>query len=217
MALKCLSVALAASAASARFIFDRSLNDTVGFRNDTISIQENAPGYGGFNLIWQETFPGAAGQLPNEGNWNIITNLHVNNEWQDYTRSSQNMQMSGGATLQIVPRKDASGKWTSGRLESKYVFTPADGRVTRAEARIRFGSAVPPNSAGLWPAFWMLGNSIRNGVSWPACGEIDIMERVRGEFTGYGTIHCDVYPGGACNEPTGRGGAIGIPDQGWHT
>lgn len=24
-----------------------------------------------------------------------------------------------------------------------------------------------------------------------------------------------VYPGGACNEPTGRGGAINIPNQGW--
>lgn len=43
------------------------------------------------------------------------------------------------------------------------------------------------------------------------------MERVNGAATGYGTIHCDVYPGGACNEPQGRGGSVGFGDNGWHT
>jgi beta-glucanase (GH16 family) len=42
------------------------------------------------------------------------------------------------------------------------------------------------------------------------------METVNGQLTGYGTVHCNVYPGGVCNEPTGIGGSIGIPDQEWH-
>lgn len=42
------------------------------------------------------------------------------------------------------------------------------------------------------------------------------MERVNGALTGYGTIHCDAYPGGVCNEPSGRGAAVSIPDDGWH-
>jgi beta-glucanase (GH16 family) len=42
---------------------------------------------------------------------------------------------------------------------------------------------------GIWPALWMLGANI-NTVSWPACGEIDIMELI-GTFPGrtYGTMH----------------------------
>ena len=39
------------------------------------------------------------------------------------------------------------------------------------EARIKF-----PNTAdGVWPAFWMLGNSFP-ATGWPKCGEIDIVE-----------------------------------------
>jgi beta-glucanase (GH16 family) len=32
------------------------------------------------------------------------------------------------------------------------------------------------NPQGLWPAFWGLGNNINSGVSWPTCGETDILE-----------------------------------------
>ncbi|KAH9985517.1 family 16 glycosyl hydrolase [Xylariaceae sp. FL0662B] len=178
---------------------------------------ESAPGYGGYNNIWTETFDGAAGATVNQNNWNIITGINNNNEWQQYTTSNQNLQLSGGATVQIVPRKDSSGQWTSARIESKYTFTPVAGAVTRAEARIRFGDNPTANKQGLWPAFWLLGNSIRSGVSWPGCGELDIMETINGLLTGYGTIHCDTYPGGACNEPTGIGGSAALPDNGWHT
>ncbi|RYP80273.1 hypothetical protein DL770_006301 [Monosporascus sp. CRB-9-2] len=186
--------------------------------DDVLVVNELAPGYAGFNLKWLEPFGGNAGQMVNEANWEIITNINVNNEWQKYTRSTQNMQISGGGTLQIVPVLDhATGQWTSGRVESWYTFTPTDGKVTLAEGKIRFGDAPYGNKQGIWPAFWILGDSIRRGVNWPACGEIDIMERVNGPTTGYGTIHCDVYPGGACREPQGRGASVEFYDNGWHT
>ena len=48
-----------------------------------------------------------------------------------------------------------------------------------------------PASIGTWPAIWMLGNNI-SSVSWPACGEIDIMEQSGSQKnTIYGTLH---YP-----------------------
>ena len=155
MWLRAWLVIAAAAAASATPATPFPTNSTAAspvppFRgNDTVSIQESAPGYGGYNTVWQETFPGSAGQLVNEQRWQIVTNYHVNNEWQEYTRSNRNMQISGGGTLQIVPLLDrATGKWTSGRVESWYTFTPRDGKVTLAEAKIRFGNAPAANKQG---------------------------------------------------------------------
>lgn len=185
-----------------------------------LTAADDAPSYDGFSLIWQDNFSGPAATSPNQNNWNIITgNLGVNNELEDYSDSTNNVQLSGGGTLQLVPRRDSSASqgWTSGRIESSYVFTPNDGKVARAEAQIRFGSNPTSNKQGIWPAFWLLGASIRNGVQWPACGELDVLETVNGQLTGYGTLHCDVYPGGICNEGYGIGGSIGMPDQDWHT
>ncbi|KAK7420739.1 hypothetical protein QQX98_002541 [Neonectria punicea] len=180
----------------------------------------DAPGYTGLGVLWQDNFAGTGGTLPDTGRWNIIEGyLNVNAELEVYTRSTRNLQRSGGNTLQLVPWRDSSVStgWTSGRVESRYVFTPTAGRITRAEAVIRFGDNAIANKQGIWPAFWMLGNALRTGGSWPSCGELDAMETVNGQLTGYGTAHCDVYPGGICNEGTGIGGTIGIPDQGWHT
>ncbi|KAK8022838.1 endo-1 3-beta-glucanase [Apiospora rasikravindrae] len=196
------------------------------------------PSYSGFNLRWTDAFGGNSGASPDTGNWNIITgDLSVNNELETWcyvlmlpssyplatfayinSSSSRNLQLSGGNTLQIVPWKGGGTHgWTSGRIESKYTFTPAGGVVTRVEASIRFGSNPISAKQGLWPAFWMLGNSIRNGVQWPGCGELDIMETVNGLLTGYGTVHCDRAPGGICQETQGLGKSIGIPNQEFHT
>jgi beta-glucanase (GH16 family) len=143
----------------------------------------------------------------------------VNGELETYTSSNANVQLSGGSTLQLVPWVDTSvsGGWTSGRVESKYVFTPSTGKITFAEADIRFGTNPTSEKQGIWPAFWILGNSIRSGTAWPRCGELDILETIDGQLTGYGTAHCDVTPGGICNEPNGLGRSITIPDQSWHT
>lgn len=180
----------------------------------------NAPSYSGLNLVWQDNFAGNSGNLPDGGKWNIIQGyLNVNAELEVYTNSNRNLQLSGGSTLQIVPWRDSSAQngWTSGRIESKYTYTPQPGKLTRVESSLRFGTAGTNQKQGIWPAFWNLGDSIRHGTAWPACGELDIMEQVNGQLTGYGTAHCDVYPGGICNEGTGLGASISIPDQSWHT
>ncbi len=55
-------------------------------------------------------------------------------------------------------------------------------RINTAESLndIKYGkieaSMKVPTGLGAWPAFWMLGSSILDGVNWPIVGEIDIME-----------------------------------------
>jgi len=51
-----------------------------------------------------------------------------------------------------------------------------------------------PAGVGTWPAAWMLGSNIAT-VSWPACGEMDIVEHRGSELNKiFGTLH---YPGRA--------------------
>jgi beta-glucanase (GH16 family) len=66
--------------------------------------------------------------------------------------------------------------YTSARLNSKFAFT-----YGRIDVRAKL-----PITAGTWPAIWMLGKNVNETgaffasnygtTSWPACGEIDIME-----------------------------------------
>ncbi|KAL8308951.1 hypothetical protein RB597_000037 [Gaeumannomyces tritici] len=180
----------------------------------------DSPSYDGMTRVWQDTFAGTGGSLPDESRWNVLnTKLNVNNELQTYRRSARNAQRSGGGSLQLVPWKDASvdGGWTSGRVESKYTLTPGSDKLTRVEAQLRFGPNDVSQKQGVWPAFWMLGDSMRHGTPWPACGELDIMETVNGVLSGHGTTHCDVYPGGICNEGLGIGATVPLPNQDWHT
>ncbi|KAG5990696.1 hypothetical protein E4U43_004214 [Claviceps pusilla] len=182
------------------------------------AVDAGAPNYPGFRLNWADNFAGAKGSSPG-GNWNRISGfLNVNGELQTYSPSTRNIQLSGANTLQIVPLRDHSTVkgWTSGRLESTYVFTPAPGRITRVEASIRFGSNSPASKKGFWPAFWMLGDSLRHGGKWPGCGEIDVMEELNGQMIGHGTVHCHQYPGGICNEPTGIGSPVGFGGNNFH-
>ncbi|KAL2257095.1 hypothetical protein VTK26DRAFT_673 [Humicola hyalothermophila] len=140
--------------------------------------------------MWSASFEGNAGQAVNTSEWNIITNVNFNNEVQEYTTSTDNLRLSGEGTLQIIPRRSPSGEWTSGRIESKFSYTPSDKEVTVFQAELRFGDSPRSQQQGIWPAFWTLGESHRHGVPWPECGELDIMERKNGEPETFGVPHC---------------------------
>lgn len=142
----------------------------------------------------------------------MLDSVNYNNELQEYTTSTENIQLSGNGTLLIIPRKSASGQWTSGRLESTASYTPAEGKVTRFESMLRFGDSPKDKQKGIWPAFWMLGESSRQGTPWPECGELDIMERINGNAQGHGTPHC-----GPGDMPCGfMTKTVPLPDNGWH-
>lgn len=186
----------------------------------SVAAQEyDAPTYSGYTQIWADSFSGSSGDLPSTSSWNIVTGYSgVNDEMEEYTDSNENLQLSGGSTLQMIPMEDSSTEygWTSARIESTGSWTPQDGVVTRVEAEISFGTDDISTKEGLWPAFWMLPESFRTGAqTWPDCGELDILETVDGILTGYGTVHC----GDQCDDSDDAGLAedIIIPDQSWHT
>ncbi|RFN42002.1 secreted glucosidase, partial [Fusarium flagelliforme] len=188
-----------------------------------LAATEQAPGYEGFDLIWEDTFSGPAGSLPDQSKW-IMQDWYknLNGDFQTYTTSRANQQHTGHGSLVIIPLRDPSAQrgWTSGRLESTYTFTPAPGAKTIAEAQIKLGGASKSGKQGIWPAFWLLGDSHRKGtLIWPTCGEIDILENVNGEPKTQGVIHCDKNPGGICNEKNGIASALDLPDSGrnFHT
>lgn len=177
-----------------------------------------APNYPNYTQIWTDSFTGTQGNLPSTTDWNIVTgSLGVNNELEEYSNSNENIRLSGGSTLQIIPRRNASVTtgWTSGRIESTASWAPQGGVVTRVEALVSFGTNAISTKQGMWPAFWMLGQSLREGQDWPGCGELDIFEGVNGILTGHGTVHC----GAECNDSGGGGlgESVDFPDQLWHT
>ena len=104
-----------------------------------------------------------------------------NNEWQYYTGRPENAYVQDGILHIRANKEDFEGaKYTSARMITKGKFSFTYGTV---EARIAL-----PTGKGIWPAFWTLGENI-DAVSWPACGEIDIIEAVNSENIVYGTNH----------------------------
>lgn len=160
-------------------------------------------GGGGWVQIWGDEFDGTS---VNASNWSYITNIHVNNEQQQYTTSANNVQVSNG-TLKLIARREWNNGYpfTSGRLESAGKREFRHGAV---EARLKM-----PVGPGLWPAFWMLGNDIGQ-VGWPACGELDIMENVGyGDWTSV-ALHGPGYSG---NTPINGRYYLSSPISNWHT
>ena len=104
-----------------------------------------------------------------------------NNEWEYYTSRKENAYIKDGVLHIRAQKENYEGqKYTSARMLTKGKFAFKYGTV---EARIAL-----PTGKGIWPALWMLGQNI-DEVSWPACGEIDIIEAVNSENKIYGTNH----------------------------
>jgi beta-glucanase (GH16 family) len=137
--------------------------------------------------VWSDEFAntGTTAGEPNPATWtyDIGTDCCGNNELETYcawgsttapcNSSSPNAFIAPGGGLNIVAQQPTAGTatYTSARLKTEGLFSFQYGRI---EAKIKI-----PESQGMWPAFWMLGNNI-NSNPWPACGELDIMEHIDG-------------------------------------
>lgn len=135
-----------------------------------------------FELVWADDFAGPANAKPNPRKWvfdlGYGNKLWGNNEFQTYTRDPENVRLDGNGNLVITANKKADGSYASARIKTLGKYSQKYGRF---EARIQI-----PRGPGLLPAFWMMGDK----GSWPANGEIDIMENVGSNpRTVYSNIH----------------------------
>lgn len=143
-----------------------------------------------YELVWNDEFNYSG--LPDSTKWYFEEGGTGwgNNELQYYTsKRIENAYVEDGYLTIEARKEDYNGRdYTSARL-----ITYQKGhswKYGKIEARVKL-----PYGQGIWPAFWMLGNGIFEGTSWPGCGEIDIMEMVGGgegkDDKIYGTIHYD--------------------------
>jgi hypothetical protein len=165
----------------------------------------------GFTLTWSDDFTGAAGTGVSTTNWKYDTGTGVfgTGEIETMSSSTANVYQDGSGHLVIKAIHTGTNPqtgWTSGRIETQSSsFGAPAGGVVLMQSSIQQPNLTASNGMGYWPAFWELGNGLRNGGTWPSIGEIDILEDVNSASQVYGTLHCGVSPGGPCNEGNGIG------------
>ena len=125
--------------------------------------------------VWSDEFDGnglvdSAKWTYDTGNWGW-----GNNESQYYTeKRTENARQEGGNLIIEARKNDLQQPWTSARLTTR-------GKVSFVYGKIEFRAKVPAGD-GTWAAGWTLGDSYRDEISWPYCGEIDILEAVGHEI-----------------------------------
>jgi beta-glucanase (GH16 family) len=175
-------------------------------------------------LVWSDEFNSASNSdaQPDPSIWTYDTGHSGfgNHELEHYCAwgstaapcdpAQPNAYVGKDGSLHIVARAPQPGVYTSARLKSQGLFSTQYGRI-------EFRAKVP-EAQGLWPAAWLLGNN-NVTVHWPACGEIDVVERVNAALSpdwNEGSVHGtgftgDVGLGTRYHFPPGESAA------GWHT
>jgi len=169
-----------------------------------------------WSLVWSDEFDGSG--LPDSTKWNYnVGNWGWgNNEPQYYTDSRiENAHQEDGSLIIEALQNDMEQDWTSARLttQGKFAFT---------YGKIEFRAKVPVGR-GTWAAGWLLGDSYEDEMSWPYCGEIDVLECVGFEIdetTGNGlnhaSCHTRAYYFKQGNQITAQT-AVNNMNQEWHT
>ncbi len=159
----------------------------------TIQPTQDATDY--TNLVWSDEFNTDGAPDSSKWGYNLGAGGWGNGELQNYTNSPTNVSVQGG-NLKITAKAQTLGgsNYTSARLisENKFEFT---------YGKIEFRAKLP-TGGGTWPALWLLGQNYATNT-WPACGEIDVMEH-KGNVPNviHGTLHYPGHSGGNGNANT---------------
>ncbi len=141
----------------------------------TTPVDEQGGGSGTVDytdLVWSDEFETDGAPDSSKWSYDIGTgdNGWGNAEAQYYTSESDNVIVEDGVLKITAKAESYSGSsYTSARLKTEDNFEFTYGKV---EVRAKL-----PSGGGTWPAIWMLGADYDTNT-WPACGEIDIMEHV---------------------------------------
>lgn len=142
-------------------------------------------------LVWSDEFEKEG--LPDSTKWNFDIGDWGwgNGEWQYYTENRlENARIEKGNLVIEARKNDMGTPWTSTRLTTR-------GKVSFLYGKIEFRAKVP-SDRGNWAAGWTLGDDYVDELSWPYCGEIDILESVGYEMddeTGNGIAHASAHSG----------------------
>lgn len=137
-----------------------------------------------WSVAWKADFAGAYRSAPDARYWKYDTGYGVfgNGEIETMTTSPGNVYVDGRGDLDITAVGQGTS-WSSGRVQTTRLFAAPAGGEMKVTASIM--QPDPQSGLGYWPAFWMLGTG-----TWPAHGEIDIMEDVNALSRHSGTLHC---------------------------
>jgi beta-glucanase (GH16 family) len=174
-----------------------------------------------YKLLWSQEFNDKKVARPDARVWDYdLTDGYGwgNSEQEYYTNSGRNVRINGKGQLTITALRLSD---TDPILDHCFACTYTSARLkTAGLLGFRYGRMVArmklPTETGTWPAFWMLGNDLIKGGTWPEAGEIDIVE-TRGSAPNvvHGTVHGPGYSGG-----NGRGSTFYAPNpvsNGYHT
>jgi beta-glucanase (GH16 family) len=194
-----------------------------GDTNSSVTSQSFAPNIPSGTLVWSDEFSNstAANAQPNPATWTYDTGAGGwgNDELENYCgwnssispcdSANPNVYVGTDGYLHVVAEEPSAGVYTSARLKTEGLFSFQYGRIEfRAEV---------PEAQGFWPANWLLGNSIAT-ADWPACGEMDVLERVNAAGSpdwNMGSIHGTGFTGS--NLGTQFNFPAGVTAATWHT
>jgi beta-glucanase (GH16 family) len=181
-----------------------ALATATGYANSAVAKQRFTMSIASGSLVWSQEFANSSGQAaqpdPSVWTYDVGNSGWGNGELEDYCAWNSNLAPCSATApnayagtdgyLHIVAQQPAPGVYTSARLKTQGLFSFRYGRF---EVR-----AQVPEAQGFWPAAWLLGNDFAN-LGWPACGEMDVQERVDAPTrpdTTIGSIHGPGVTGG---------------------
>lgn len=178
-----------------------------GYSNSAVTGQGFTPNIPSGTLVWSDEFNGNTGANPQPDPtiWTYDTGNSGfgNAELEDYCAWGSNLSPCSTSSpsafvgfdgyLHIMAQRQQPSPgvftYTSARLKTQGLFSFQYGRIEF--------SAKVPEYQGFWPANWLMGNNIAT-VNWPACGEMDVLERVNAALNpdwNAGSVHGPGFTG----------------------
>jgi beta-glucanase (GH16 family) len=199
----------------------KAITTAAGGAASPVAHKKFAPKIPSGTLVWSDEFTNSTGSIaqPDPKIWTYDTRtngnqeLEVNCAWASNaspcSTAAPNAYVGADGFLHIVAVQPSPGVYTSAQLKTQGLFSFQYGRF---EVR-----AQVPEAQGFWPAAWLMGNNTIT-VHWPACGEMDVLERTNAAKSpdwNQGSIHGTGFTGTALgapyNFPSGQTAA------GWYT